>query len=88
MTDHAPVSDNGVLGVGAVHDRSVLDGRLGSHDDGPVVSAQDGSRPDGGLGTNADIANDHGVRVDKGRWIDRRGLVAERVESHGPIVTL
>ena len=88
MTDHAPVADDGVLRVGAVHDGSVLDGRLRSHDDGPVVSAQDGSRPDGGLGTNADIADDHGLRVDEGRWVDRWGLVAERIEGHGPIVTL
>lgn len=88
VPDHAAVSDDRVLRVGAVHDRAVLNGRLGSHDDGAVIAAQYGSRPYRGFGSHTDIADDDGVRVDESRGVNIGGFVPECVESHGSIVTL
>ena len=71
-----------------MHDRTVLNRRLRSNDDGAVIAAQYGSRPYRGLGSHADIADDDGVRVDESRGVNIGGFVPECVEGHGSIVTL
>ena len=75
VPDHAAVSDDGVLRVGAVHDRAVLNGRLGSHDDG-AVTPQYGSRHTEDSGPTY-IADDDGIRVDESRGVNIRGFVLE-----------
>ena len=51
--------------------------------DGAVVAAEDGARPDGRLGSDGDVAEDHRVGVDERQRVDAGGQVTESVDGHG-----
>ncbi len=83
VPDGAVVSDDGVEFGGAVDDRPILDRRARPDPDPDAVTAQDGARPDGRLGTHHHVADDDGIRMNEGRWIYLGRSVAESVQGHG-----
>src|SRR5215218_2361080 len=82
VADHALVADDRRVVDGGVQHRAILDARAGADPDLTVVTAQHGVRPDRALRPDRDGTDDHRVRVDVGRGVDRWHLVAEGVDGH------
>src|SRR5664280_1449044 len=57
MADHASIAHHGGEPGPGVDDRPVLHRCAGADDDGAVVAAKDGARPDGRLGSDGDVAD-------------------------------
>lgn len=83
VTDRAVLANLGIPLGAAVDDRAVLDRGPCPDPDRPVVPAQDGRRPDGGLGPDVDSPNDDRVGMDECGRIDHREAIAEGIERHG-----
>ncbi len=84
VADHAAGTDDGGVLVGGVHDGAVLHARPLPHLDVAVVAPQDRTGPDGGAGTDHDIADHGGVRVDVGVGVHVGHPLAEGVDGHDP----
>ena len=83
VADGAAVSDDDRVEVAlAVEDGAVLDVGAGADADAVDVAAEDGVHPDGGLGSEVDVANDLGGGVDVAAGCDGGGEAAEGAK-HG-----
>ena len=82
VADHAVIADDRVERRGAVDDGAVLDRGAGPHPDRAVVAAQHRGRPDGRLGAERHVADDHGVGVHERLRVDLRDAVTQGVQRH------
>src|SRR5580704_279191 len=82
MADHASVADDGGESWPGVDDRSVLYGCPGPDGDGSEVAAQHRGRPNGRLGPDGDVADDHRLGVDVRVGVDGGDEVSESVDGH------
>ena len=86
MADDAIVAnDRGLLRC-RVDDRVVLDARARTNHDVSVVAAQHCPGPNRRLWSNADVSDDHRVRMDEGGRIDVRYKVSEGIQRHDTTV--
>ena len=86
VADHAVVPDDRRLLRCRVDDRVVLDARTAADLDVAVVAAKHCPGPNGRLGTNSHVPDDHCVGMDESGRIDGRSSVTQCVDRHGPTV--
>lgn len=82
MAQHTVVTDDRRPERRGVQDGVVLHARASTDADLATVAAQHGPRPDRRVRTDGDLTDDHGVRMDVRRCVDRGFVFAERVDSH------
>ena len=87
MSDHTAIADTGGKTGPGVDHSAVLDRGPGPDRDLAVVTAQDGTGPDGGVRTERHGPDDDGLRMDKGLGVDGGDEIAECVERHTNDVT-
>lgn len=88
VSDHAGIAHHRRVGRGGVQYGVVLNTRAAPDLDVPVVSTQDGPRPDRRFRANSHVADDHRVRMNVGGRVNGRRGLAEGVDRHEATIPL
>src|ERR1700722_224097 len=83
VTNHAAVADDGGEAGAGVDDAPVLNGGAGADGDGPVVAAEDRTRPHTRSGADHHVADHDRVGMNEGVGINLRRNAFEFVDGHG-----
>jgi len=86
VADHAVIPHNRWLLRCGVNDGVVLDARACTDHDVPIVSAQDGPRPNRRMGPDANVADYHRIGMNERSRVDLRFKVSKCIQGHVPTV--